>query len=100
MLLCTVPYAQYTVEVQSCLLLENNSKVSLFFLLRIYDDLLIDVCLFVCLFFDTEVPCNDNPCTSLPCQNGGSCLTMDASYYICICPEDFLGINCQTRRCK
>ena len=52
------------------------------------------------LSFNSEIPCNDNPCASQPCQNGGSCLTMDASYYICVCTDNYLGINCRTLRCK
>ena len=37
-----------------------------------------------------------NPCESYPCKNGGECSTPEGSRdYICECPTDFTGRNCQ-----
>jgi hypothetical protein len=35
------------------------------------------------------------PCTNDPCQNGGACLDILPSSYLCACPPGFDGINCQ-----
>ncbi|XP_030855816.1 fibropellin-1 [Strongylocentrotus purpuratus] len=39
------------------------------------------------------------PCSSSPCQNDGSCHVVTAGdgsvYYICQCPEDYVGTNCE-----
>ncbi|XP_068705343.1 fibropellin-1-like isoform X2 [Montipora foliosa] len=43
-----------------------------------------------------------NPCLSNPCQNGGTCVTIDINggkAYLCECPEGFKGINCEQAVC-
>lgn len=37
---------------------------------------------------------NSNACTSNPCQNGATCTSV-ISGYLCTCPENFQGFNCQ-----
>ncbi len=37
-----------------------------------------------------------NPCTSSPCQNGGSCSIWNGQYYNCTCPIIYTGTNCET----
>ncbi|XP_037384509.1 coagulation factor VII [Talpa occidentalis] len=56
------------------------------------------------IFRDTErtkqfwVSYNDgDQCASNPCQNGGSCEDQLQSY-LCFCPEDFEGRNCETNK--
>ena len=39
---------------------------------------------------------NENACSSQPCLNGGSCLTMEGDYYVCLCSTDYVGIDCST----
>ena len=38
-----------------------------------------------------------NACFNNPCLNGATCQTT-GSTYVCICPAQFTGVNCQT--CK
>ena len=37
-----------------------------------------------------------NACERQPCQNGGICFLLESGYR-CECPENFEGINCETR---
>lgn len=38
-----------------------------------------------------------NPCSSTPCQNGGTCSSNSlGTQYSCICPDGTSGLNCQT----
>ncbi|XP_071496612.1 uncharacterized protein [Diadema antillarum] len=39
-----------------------------------------------------EVP--PDPCTSLPCENGGQCVSSGGTY-TCVCTDEFLGQRCQ-----
>ena len=44
----------------------------------------------------TEKPTPFDPCDSYPCRNGGECYSPEGSRdYICECPDDFTGRNCQ-----
>ncbi|GCB78104.1 hypothetical protein scyTo_0018559, partial [Scyliorhinus torazame] len=38
-------------------------------------------------------------CASDPCQNGGSCQDL-FQRYLCMCPEEFEGWNCETGKCE
>ncbi|KAF6376175.1 coagulation factor VII [Rhinolophus ferrumequinum] len=40
---------------------------------------------------------DENQCASNPCKNGGSCEDNFQSY-ICLCPDDFEGRNCETNK--
>ncbi|XP_066239668.1 coagulation factor VII isoform X2 [Saccopteryx leptura] len=40
---------------------------------------------------------DENQCASNPCQNGGSCEDQFQAY-ICFCPDDFEGRNCETNK--
>ena len=35
-----------------------------------------------------------SPCSSLPCANGGTCISVNSSAYTCICPTGLTGPNC------
>ncbi|RWS32013.1 hypothetical protein B4U80_09028, partial [Leptotrombidium deliense] len=39
---------------------------------------------------DTEI----NLCFSSPCKNGGTCVRKESGY-VCLCKQDFVGINCE-----
>lgn len=39
--------------------------------------------------------CDDNPCSSIPCQNGGVCKVIDEETYRCECGEYYTGEFCQ-----
>ncbi|KAL3860973.1 hypothetical protein ACJMK2_007067, partial [Sinanodonta woodiana] len=41
-------------------------------------------------------PCGRNPCQSLPCTNGGTCIMKDADLFECTCPKGFTGDTCET----
>ncbi len=47
-------------------------------------------------YFILVVTQNINPCASFPCLNGGECMTLDATHYMCMCRNGYAGINCQT----
>ena len=34
-------------------------------------------------------------CASNPCQNGGTCQELSVDGYLCTCPANFAGDNCQ-----
>ncbi|XP_023930285.1 agrin-like [Lingula anatina] len=42
--------------------------------------------------------CRDNPCRSLPCQNGGSCYFRDEENFLCVCRPGFKGPQCAEGR--
>ena len=48
------------------------------------------------LFLSLGSSVNENACSSQPCLNGGSCLTMEGDYYVCLCSTDYVGIDCGT----
>ncbi|XP_072050093.1 uncharacterized protein [Amphiura filiformis] len=56
---------------------------------------------FVCIFLLAALvlSCHaQNPCQQNPCQNGGSCRhAILAPYYVCLCVNDYMGQDCQTR---
>lgn len=35
--------------------------------------------------------CGTNPCSSIPCQNGGDCFMSDREVYHCVCEDGFTG---------
>ncbi|KAL8568100.1 hypothetical protein ACOMHN_000324 [Nucella lapillus] len=39
--------------------------------------------------------CGSNPCKSMPCLNGGTCLLLDAEMFDCQCPQGYKGMLCQ-----
>ncbi|XP_036359766.1 agrin isoform X5 [Octopus sinensis] len=39
--------------------------------------------------------CGNNPCSSMPCKNGGNCLMLDNVMVQCICQEGFIGKYCE-----
>lgn len=39
--------------------------------------------------------CGENPCTSVPCQNGGQCRAIDSELYVCDCGPKFTGDFCE-----
>ncbi|UJR35334.1 hypothetical protein I4U23_028095, partial [Adineta vaga] len=45
-----------------------------------------------------EVPYN--VCSSNPCLNGGSCISLGNGFYTCICATGFTGTNCNTPLCR
>lgn len=36
-----------------------------------------------------------NLCADEPCLNGGACLQVSGSTYLCVCPNEFMGANCE-----
>ncbi|KAI3385914.1 hypothetical protein SNEBB_005783 [Seison nebaliae] len=50
--------------------------------------------------FGTTASFSQNPCLSMPCQNGGLCNGFFFNYksnYVCSCPPNFHGLNCEQR---
>jgi dystroglycan 1 len=41
---------------------------------------------------------DESPCARRPCQNGGVCDELSPTDYICNCPRQFTGLNCETER--
>ncbi|XP_052821289.1 agrin-like isoform X2 [Mya arenaria] len=41
------------------------------------------------------VPCDQNSCQELPCENGGTCIMVATDLYKCICQKEFTGSNCE-----
>ncbi|XP_054715534.1 agrin-like [Uloborus diversus] len=41
--------------------------------------------------------CTDDSCTSMPCQNGASCIVSDEVTYKCLCPPYFTGRHCEVQ---
>ncbi|XP_064610786.1 agrin-like isoform X2 [Liolophura sinensis] len=39
--------------------------------------------------------CGDSPCSSLPCQNGGTCIVLDNASHKCLCTKEFQGDQCE-----
>lgn len=39
--------------------------------------------------------CGNNPCSAMPCKNGGNCLMLDPVMVQCICQEGFIGKYCE-----
>ncbi|XP_076451600.1 agrin-like isoform X2 [Babylonia areolata] len=39
--------------------------------------------------------CGSNPCKSMPCLNGGTCLLLDAEMFDCQCPQGYRGVLCE-----
>ncbi|XP_034338203.1 agrin isoform X16 [Magallana gigas] len=39
--------------------------------------------------------CGTNPCSSIPCQNGGDCFMSDGEVYHCVCEDGFTGTHCE-----
>ena len=37
------------------------------------------------------------PCSSSPCQNGGTCTTTSYTAHACACPNTYYGINCENK---
>ena len=35
--------------------------------------------------------CGENPCNSLPCQHGATCIKVDNDSYECLCPTGWVG---------
>ena len=33
-------------------------------------------------------------CSSSPCQNGASCVDINVDTFICVCRDEYFGINC------
>lgn len=44
------------------------------------------------------VECSENPCSRLPCANGGSCEAQKDQGYVCNCKPNFTGRQCQRPR--
>ncbi|KAK0056845.1 agrin-like isoform X3 [Biomphalaria pfeifferi] len=40
--------------------------------------------------------CDKNPCKSMPCQNEGTCIVLDAQHFECQCSSGFKGKTCDT----
>lgn len=38
--------------------------------------------------------CENNPCLSVPCQNGGSCYVVDKDIFTCKCHPSYSGVYC------
>ncbi len=43
----------------------------------------------------TPVPSAPCPCQSNPCQNGGTCIPMSTTSYVCNCCYPYTGTYCQ-----
>lgn len=39
--------------------------------------------------------CGENPCSSIPCLNGGQCLEVDNDLYRCECENQYSGDFCE-----
>lgn len=39
-----------------------------------------------------------NACAANPCQNGGTCQNQGALAYVCVCPDEASGTNCEKGR--
>ncbi len=37
-----------------------------------------------------------NPCNSNPCSNGGQCICLNTGNYYCVCPNGYIGLNCES----
>jgi hypothetical protein len=48
-------------------------------------------------FFLIKTLKTGNVCASNPCQNGGTCRTINGNGYQCLCVTGTTGINCETR---
>lgn len=35
--------------------------------------------------------CGENPCSTLPCNNSGTCFAIDSDRYLCSCKEEYTG---------
>ncbi|CAF3833457.1 unnamed protein product [Rotaria magnacalcarata] len=46
---------------------------------------------------DEQCTTEINECLSNPCQNNASCIN-ERDGYICICPKDFIGLQCESRQ--
>lgn len=44
---------------------------------------------------DSVHECGENPCSSVPCQNGGVCYPIDSELYRCECTSLFVGNFCE-----
>lgn len=51
----------------------------------------------ICLpgFEGVDCEVDINPCKSNPCRNNGTCLLSQMDQYICKCPNEYSGINCE-----
>ena len=49
-----------------------------------------------CLFLYLAAQVITNPCISVPCSNGGSCLSLEGGSYYCICRNGYRGNNCES----
>ena len=47
---------------------------------------------------ETQSDDTTTPCTSNPCQNGGTC-AVTGNQYTCDCPTGYFGTNCEERTC-
>ncbi|XP_067005728.2 agrin-like [Anabrus simplex] len=41
--------------------------------------------------------CGENPCSSMPCYNSGTCHAIDSERYRCACTQEFTGNFCESR---
>ncbi|VDN02287.1 unnamed protein product [Thelazia callipaeda] len=48
---------------------------------------------------DVKVEMNSQPCASIQCQNNGSCVLGHDGSPICMCPEGFIGSQCEIKLC-
>jgi len=39
-----------------------------------------------------------DPCSSQPCQNGGTCQALNSNNFQCICPPGYSGFDCSIRK--
>ncbi|XP_060593963.1 agrin-like isoform X4 [Ruditapes philippinarum] len=40
-------------------------------------------------------PCEENPCGSMPCLNGATCIMLNKEIYQCLCFKGYKGSNCE-----